>query len=743
MPTTFSAATCITSSFVSPGPFNIYLTDDYGSTPFSSVTKDQLILDCPFIFNNIPEGTTTLYIKDVDEFYCFTIPIQDNNICQTCNLGLSQYSATTTSIINAGVLTGTCQSTIVDYKINWYGPNSTTTLAFSSGSGIYATPASTYTHPLSGPGRSIPSIAGVYTPIIDKVKINGITYSNTGGTGNILFSGSCLPTTNVLPLTCDFRTNNQTNWPYSAYTHYLTLDILSNTPQTIISTFKISADTEYIAWAFAGYQNPDRITVTLNGSYYGSTPIGLEDIVIGWDNSVVTNLTPSLFPKSANTGPSNTYFYRKITTLTGLTITDNDTITIKVTPTTTNTLWELYISCLTNWDCDDCYSQNVTNKIIGSSIYNTPGTCNKNTIYFNVSGCSFNDSYTSDLYTYYGFGDGYNYIDNTTISNLTTSLYGYTLFNPTFSCSYQYCPNYIVAECAEDSSPTSYRKTFLTDGTGRGVFGFTGSCQVISSYYNDWVNTKSSCWVDGTSPTSIGYYKMIVMTIPSVGAPNNCDDFIGTRNIQIYLHPTSTVVTGTTGGGQCYMSITTNTITNQYHPTPYGSCDEYCNYYLNDYFVGNINNYSTGSTANGYGTDKDFPITSNGSGVYYTKSTYIVSFIETTNSQTSRAQNGYFTSSTSIGNTYPFSGNPSTIIPSLSGTVCNYNLTATESNYGTYQRYFHYKWYYECRLPNPLNSLDYEIWAYPIVNYNITYPQVLAYRYSGGTVTTSNPTYII
>jgi hypothetical protein len=159
--------------------------------------------------------------------------------------------------------------------------------------------------------------------------------------------------------------------------------------------------------------------------------------------------------------------------------------------------------------------------------------------------------------------------------------------------------------------------------------------------------------------------------------------------------------------------------------------------------VGTTNSYSTGSTANGYGTDKDFPITSNGSGVYYTKSTYIVSFIETTSSQTSQNQNGYFTSSTSIGNTYPFSGNPSTIIPSLSGTVCNYNLTATESNYGTYQRYFHYKWYYECRLPNPLNSLDYEIWAYPIVNYNITYPQVLAYRFSGGTVTTSNPTYII
>jgi hypothetical protein len=52
-------------------------------------------------------------------------------------------------------------------------------------------------------------------------------------------------------------------------------------------------------------------------------------------------------------------------------------------------------------------------------------------------------------------------------------------------------------------------------------------------------------------------------------------------------------------------------------------------------------------------------------------------------------------------------------------------------------------WEYEALLPNPLNNLDFEIWATPIINYVPTPPKVLAYRYSGGNVTYSSSTYII
>ena len=221
MPTTFSAATCLTSSFVSSGDFNIYLTDDYTSTPFSSVTRDQLTLDCPFIFNNIPEGTTTLYVKDVREIYCFTIPIQ-GNICQTCNLGLSNYSATTITRLSCGFLTGSCQN-ITDYVIHWYGPNDTTTLKERTGFGSVFSGEYDILHPFLGIS-AIPLPEGVYTPIIQKVIVSGLTFSNTGGTNNILFDGNCLPTTTIEPLTCSNRTNTRTEYWASGYNHNITFN---------------------------------------------------------------------------------------------------------------------------------------------------------------------------------------------------------------------------------------------------------------------------------------------------------------------------------------------------------------------------------------------------------------------------------------------------------------------------------------------------------------------------------------
>jgi hypothetical protein len=95
-------------------------------------------------------------------------------------------------------------------------------------------------------------------------------------------------------------------------------------------------------------------------------------------------------------------------------------------------------------------------------------------------------------------------------------------------------------------------------------------------------------------------------------------------------------------------------------------------------------------------------------------------------------------------NTYPFSGTPSTIIPSLSGTVCDYRLTGSETlpQNGNISN-VHYKWYYKTFLTNPLDIRDYDIWAAPIINYTAdTNNLVLAYRFSGGTATTINPTYV-
>ena len=737
----FSAATCLTFNPTiqhSDGPFDIYLNSDYSSTPFTSVTLTQISTNCPLIFQNIPTGTINLGVKDTIKNYCITIPIQDNNICSNCNLGLSKYSASTVSVVTAGTLTGSCQSNITDYKINWYGPNNTTTFAFSSGSG--STFSYTYPHPLIG-SQSVPQVEGIYIPVIENVIINGVRYSNTGGTNNILFSGNCLPTTNVLPLTCEVRTNPtqypNSYFPYSAYSQFITLSASTNSIAPISTTFKVSASTKFLAWAFNGHEIPDRVKIRFSGSNYNGTIIDLEDWVIGGRTDVSTNsnnFTPNLYPKSAATGNN---FFQKITTLTGLTVNNNDNVIINVTPTQPGTLWDLYITCLNSWNCTDCVtSQNY--KLVGNQITSSVQPCNKLNVVISISGCSYPSLYDSLFYTYYGFGNSYNsynpvYLQTNGLQ--TSSSYSNTLFPSTFTCYGSSCGSDILL-CSLDNTPTTYEKTFLNDG--RGVFGFTGSSQFITTYYNSWVTPLPSYCSGSTDPHNILYYTYINMKIPSLACTENCGDTPSgiLPYITLRLHQTSTVLTGTTGS-LYFMKITANTITNQ---TTYTTCQTGCENAVNNslYY---INNTSTGSTTNGYGLNRTFS-----QGVYYKTPTHITYiYVNPGYSYPNWPLSGNYISSTYQGNTYPSSGTTPTIIPSISGPVCDYNSNGVVNSNGVinYSSYNHYKYQYDVRLTNLVTVGDFDIWATPIINYVPTGSPVLAYRYSGGSVTYTNPTYVI
>jgi hypothetical protein len=162
-----------------------------------------------------------------------------------------------------------------------------------------------------------------------------------------------------------------------------------------------------------------------------------------------------------------------------------------------------------------------------------------------------------------------------------------------------------------------------------------------------------------------------------------------------------------------------------------------------------INNTSTGSTP-GYGTNRTFDTPGPGIGMYYTNPLYRVETTTSGNTSTiNQEMFGSFSTPDFVFNTYPFSGNPSTIIPSLSGSVCNYNSTGVISSLYNSINYTKYKYYYDVRLTNPLDIRDFDIWASPITNfrysgYTTSTPiYELAYRYSGGSITFSNPTYII
>ena len=731
MPSTFSASTCINSSVTSPGPFNIYLDSDYTSTPFSSATLNELT-NCPYIII-VPTGTTNLGFKDTILNYCFEITIQDNNICSNCNLGLSNYSSSTITQLSCGILTGTCQN-INDYVIKWYGPNDTTTLAFTSGAGSFLT-TGMIPQPFTGI-NSRPLPEGVYTPVIEKIKVSGITFSNTGGTNNVLFSGNCLPSTTILPLMCSNQTNLSTVLPYSAYKHYVAYEFLNgDVPTPINLTYKVSASTQFFAWRFMGTQNPDRIQIEFSGTSYGSTKLGLEDFVIG-NNGITSNLNPTVFPKSAQT-PG---YLTKLTCLTGLTVNNNDNILITITPGNTETVWYLYSTCLNSYDCTSCLFTSPY-KIIGSTITGITSSCFSN-VNFSISGGCNPTTYTSsDLYKYYINTNGFSYQNiqyagTSSLDRNPITYYSTTFYNNSNVCSEKPIVE-LIPNCATDTNNVKYEKTFVSGFGSKGVYNITGSSTVISSYYNSWVYLKTN-YSGSSSPTNVSYYRLFGCRFPSSITSNNCIENVLYENY--YFHPSSTVSTGFTSSGSYYFRITAETISNNF--TAVTSCDINCLAKSNSY-VSIINSNSTGATSN---FNREFIYTPNtlNFGVYYTTPFYnCYSMTQDVQTKTLNTIEGALETNQWTTNTIPYSGISNTLIPSLSGTVCNYNLSgATRSIYNNFYN-IHTLYYYYIVKPT-LN--DFEIWSAPIVNYsaNTNFNNaILAYRYSGGNVTYSSSTYII
>ena len=94
-------------------------------------------------------------------------------------------------------------------------------------------------------------------------------------------------------------------------------------------------------------------------------------------------------------------------------------------------------------------------------------------------------------------------------------------------------------------------------------------------------------------------------------------------------------------------------------------------------------------------------------------------------------------------NTITYSGISNTLIPSFSGTLCNYSLSGETIPYAN--SYYNQKDLYYYYIISPTLT-DFEIWSAPITSFsaNTNFNNaILAYRYSGGNVTYSSSTYII
>jgi len=744
----FSAATCLTYTGTTPlsSTLDVYTSPDgITFTPNGTVSLSSIISGgCPYYFV-VPDGTTIIRLYDTVSGCYVDIPIKNGDICTNCSFSLTNTPSTQIGTLSSGILTGACQSNITEYRINWYGPNDTTTFVFSTGSGN--TFPHQYNHPFSGTS-SIPLQEGTYYPVLENVIISGYSFSNTGGTGNILTDLDCLSPVFVDCYRCDNTTNTNTQYPYSAYNHhiqFLTTSLIS--PQPVSVTFRISGTTKFIPWSFKGEVVPDRYKISFSGQNYGGAIIGLEDYVVG--NSVTSNnFNVSTFPKTAQTQ----YFFNKITTLTGLTVSDGDILILEVIPSSQNTNWDLYFSCLSTFNCIDCITDDSYYKIKASTLVPSVN-CNTMTLPFLVSGCSINDFKNSNYFNYYTN-------PQPVVSSVLTS-YGFP-FNASFAASYfnNLAPNILTnvgliypsdyytalnwgnsnctfytyyngnESCSTRPTPTYYDRTFAPNGCG--VLGYTGDSYFISLVYETYkyfVNNPISGYLYDPNSANTQYYAYFQMEFPKASNVDYCGDPTDFQNY--IIHPSSVIETGTTGSDY-YAKITANTISNG---TSFTSCEINCSANTNN-AIYSINNAATGGTV----FYKSFS-----SGFYFLNQIKSYSGLKyNTTYLTANTRYGYYITYDTSYNTYPFSGGSNTLIPSLSATCCPNYTKGTNNPYFNSLSHRIYKYQYTIALTNPSDVLDFDISAHTITNgLPVGTADILVYRYSGGSVLYSDPTYII
>lgn len=739
----FSTSFCITNTGnLLPGTSVNFFSnlDDY-TTPFQTniLLSDITSPNCPYVLSNIPDGTTTIQLLDVNSSCCVTIPIS-TFICDDCDFGFDVYSSVTfNSRIVAGNLTASCDNNITDYVIEWYNVNDLTTPLYVSGLGDEFEQYQTWTfpHPLTG-NTSIPVTSGTYVPVIKYIRLNGINYSSDLESGLVQIPlQNCLSETtiNVNPLTCSNGTN------IGNYNHLLQFSGSSQgePPESLSSTFILSANTNYFAWRFNTFDVQDTLKITYYGSYYNNTPIVLEYWNVGANNTS-TNYSTNLNPKTVRTtGGSLSYGFNKVTCLTGLTRSNNDYIELEIIPNQSNpkTDFQLYFTCLENYDCETCFDNyiNTPYKISGTSITGITLSCDRTKVQFVVSGCSTSDVQNSDYYKYsYTPGISSTVPINSSPDTLSgTSLSSVELFYSSIKCLTRGNPSQTFC-----LPPNTNLITFTKDNSGVGGIGnvlMTFSNIVdLNDFYNTYNQRLNEIGVE-PDPTNLGYYSYVILKVPilsqdpNIALTETCGDT--TTFINYLFHTSSVVTTGITGNNY-FMNLTMPTITKQISFT---NCQLYCDGDV-QFQVFLINNQSTGTTnnvswINNVGNRVNIPF-------------YDERGLSSGNTPTTAyTWFAYVRKSSFLNKTLPMSGSNFTLIPSLSSSTCNLVGQYTPSPPGVNSDFFQtYLYDYKSELTNPNNLLDFKISTRTIVNGSPTGNYFRIWEISGGTVIYSDSNYI-
>ena len=666
-----------------------YTTPIYTNIPISSLYG----ANCTFTAT-VPSGSTILQIIDPISGCNSSINIQSSDFCDDCNLRFSVFSSTTTCRIVAGLLIDDCSgTTITDYIIDWYGPSSSTSIAYTSGYGN-AFLGYNYTHPLVN-NTAIVAAPGVYFPQIRKIKINGLVFTQSGGTGSYLADlNSCLSGVTSQVSVSEFTCTNGSS-SKSQYTHEVHFTALANgappTPST--ASIELSSTTQYFAWAFRAQQIPDKLDFLFSGSSYPD-PILIESLYTGQGGNLYNN--NNTFSATTVTKSGGTVLQKyipKVTVLTGLTINNGDKIIVVVTPNTQNfqTNWDLFFNaCLTTFDCTNCLFDNQPNYLIsgGTPTVTGPSLCGKYDFGYTMSGCN-NTFLSTDFYNYVFFSDYINaqpdnffYAPETkyqlgigptsyfTPTGVTPQLFIGNLFPVLISCSAPYFTDNsnLPSLCINPPNTNYIRYTkFNTGPSGTGIFKMYFSNISDASFYWSKIQTARntalfSTPIYSTTSTDLGFYKQFSFRIPSGTAIGSTPCGDGNIPITFYFHLSSVVTSGFTSG-YYEIELTMPTIPNN---LPNNNCDG-CRSLADSYICNPVNNSSTGFTID---------ITSNtGSRYVYIWDARCIG--RQLNRGYEIAHQKYLSIPKYFNNTYMYSGTSYSYLPSLTTELCDYTNEMT------------------------------------------------------------------
>jgi hypothetical protein len=744
----FSTSFCLTNtgSLPSNTTLSFYSNVDGYTVPFQitvplfSVTGTN----CPYTLNGVYDGTTIIKVQSSTGNCCAVINITPNDPCTFCNLGFDLFSASTIGQIVAGNVTGSCDANITDYVIDWYDVTNSNSpvFKFTSGYGAAFTPY-TLTHPLINI-TSVPVLPGIYKPFLRKVRINGINYSYTGGTGTVQADLDCFDTitVNVSPLTCDNGTET------GDYSHLIQFSGASVgiQPSPVSTVFQLSPSTNFFAWRFIGYDVTDTIRITYYGSHYNNTPIIMENFTIGNNLTYGGNFSNNQNPKLGAT--VNDGSFAKIINFTNIVRSTNDYLVIEITPNQTNTRtnFNLQTQCLDTFDCSICWDSflNTPVQISGSTIQSSLDSCGKLTVQFRLFDCLASDVADSDQWRYLN-------TQSVSYPSMRLAEGGWTdgtlIYSEVYN-QYIYCGGYESSNFSFCSAENNNQITFIKDNSGVGGIGNIymtfSNINDFNAYYNSYLTWMSNHWPQNYLPSQTLYYISMRIKVPQLdpvsGTTESCGD---TSPYTVYtVHPTSIVTTGTTNGLYT-LNLTMPIITNQLNFT---TCEVNCDY-STDVVVDETNLNSTGTTNNMSNV--------NNRGNRYVNPFFGTKYLSySNNSRLSSARSKVSIGGSFIRKTIPMSGSSFTVIPNLSAETCSYvgksawisNNFSNGSNDDNYQQAI---WWFSVILTNPLNTNDYKIMTTQIVNgqwVGSTYTPTNTfkiYEVQNGVVIYSDPNYII